>query len=121
MDARLLWSSLLTLSVCCGACVFAGKCVRQHDTTAIMLVTLGMLTVRLLVGGISSLCAGFVAAWITNRSVLVIKSLAGVLVVMFLPVITLGERFPPWYHVIFLVSLAVVTLFGWSLYPHPRR
>jgi hypothetical protein len=66
--------------------------------------TLAMLIVRLLVGAISSLCAGFVAAWITNRSVLVIKSLGGVLVVTFLPVITLFERFPPWYHVIFRLS-----------------
>jgi hypothetical protein len=80
-----------------------------------------MLIARLLIGAISSLCAGFVAAWITNRSVLTIKSLTGVLVVMFLPAITLWERFPPWYHVVFLVSLAVVTLFGWSLYPRRRK
>jgi hypothetical protein len=83
--------------------------------------TLGMLIARLVIGAISSLCAGFVAAWITNRSVLTIKSLTGVLVVMFLPVITLWERFPPWYHVVFLVSLAVVTLFGWSVFPRRRK
>jgi hypothetical protein len=83
--------------------------------------TLEMLTMRLVIGAISSFCAGFVAAWITNRSVLTVKSLSGVLVVMFLPVITLWERFPPWYHVVFLVSLVVVTLFGWSLYPRRSR
>jgi hypothetical protein len=58
--------------------------------------TLGMLIARLFLGAISSLCAGFVAAWVTNRSMLAIKSLAGLLVVVFLPVITLWERFPPW-------------------------
>jgi hypothetical protein len=54
---------------------------------------------------------------ITNHSVLAIKSLAGALVVIFLPVITLWKRFPPWYHVVFLASLVVVTLLGGLLYP----
>lgn len=57
--------------------------------------TVGMLILRLFLGAISSLCAGFVAAWITNRSMLVIKFLASVLLVMFLPVITLWEHFLP--------------------------
>jgi hypothetical protein len=83
--------------------------------------TLGMLIVRLFLGAISSFCAGFVSAWITNRSVLAIKSVAGALLVIFLPVITLWERFPPWYHVVFLASLVVVTLLGGLLYPRRRR
>ena len=83
--------------------------------------TLGMLMARLFVGAISTFCAGFVAAWITNRSVLAIKSLAGLLVVMFLPVITLWEHFPPLYHVIFLASLVVITLLGGLVYPRRRR
>ena len=83
--------------------------------------TAGMLIARLLLGAISSLCAGFVAAWMTNRSMLAIKSLAGLLLIMFLPVITLWERFPPWYHVIFLTSLVVVTLLGGLLYPRRWR
>ncbi len=82
--------------------------------------TLGMLIARLLLGAISSLCAGFVAAWVTNRSVLAIRALAGLLLIMFLPVITLWERFPPWYHVVFLASLVVVTLLGGLLYPRRR-
>jgi ABC-type antimicrobial peptide transport system permease subunit len=82
--------------------------------------TLGMLTARQLLGAISSLCAGFVAAWVTNRSMFAIKSLAGLLLIMFLPVMTLWERFPPWYHVVFLASLVVVTLLGGLLYPRRR-
>src|SRR5215831_17210735 len=74
--------------------------------------TVGMLVVRLFIGAISSLCAGFIAAWITKRSIFAIKFLAGLLVVLFLAVITLLEHFPPWYHVIFLASLAVITLLG---------
>jgi hypothetical protein len=82
--------------------------------------TLGMLIARLLLGAISSLCAGFVTAWVTNRSVLAIRALAGLLLIVFLPVMTLWERFPPWYHVIFLASLVVLTLLGGSLYPRRR-
>jgi hypothetical protein len=85
------------------------------------MLTLGMLIARLLLSAICSLCAGFVAAWITNRSMLAIKSLAGLLLIMFLPVITLWERFPPWYHVIFLASLVAVTLLGGLLYPRRWR
>jgi hypothetical protein len=83
--------------------------------------TLGMLIARLFLGAISSLLAGFVAAWVTNRSMLAIKSLAGLLLVMFLPVITLWERFSPWYHMVFLASLPAVTLLGGLLYPRRRR
>jgi hypothetical protein len=86
-----------------------------------MTFTLGMSIARLFVGAVSSLSAGFVAAWITNRSMFVIKSLAGVLLVMFLPVILLWERFPPWYHIVFLTSLPVVTLLGGLLYPRRTR
>jgi hypothetical protein len=35
-------------------------------------------------------------------------------------VITLWEGFPPWYHVVFLASLVVVTLLGGLLYPRRR-
>jgi hypothetical protein len=79
--------------------------------------TPGMLIARLFIAAISSLCAGFLAAWITNRSVLAMKFLAGVLLIMFLPVITLWERFPPWYHLFFLTSLPALTLLGGWLYP----
>jgi ABC-type lipoprotein release transport system permease subunit len=85
-----------------------------------MTFTLGMSIARLF-GAVSSLSAGFVAAWITNRSMFAIKSLAGVLLVMFLPVILLWERFPPWYHLVFLTSLPVVTLLGGLLFPHRTR
>jgi hypothetical protein len=80
-----------------------------------------MAIARLFVGAISSLSAGVVAAWITNRSVLAIKFLSSVLLVLFLPVITLWERFPPWYHVVFLTSLPAFTLLGGLLYPRRTR
>jgi hypothetical protein len=83
--------------------------------------TPGMLIARLLLGAISSLCAGFVAVWVTNRSMFAIKSLAGLLLIMFLPVITLWERFPPWYHVVFLASLVVVAAAWWIALSPPQE
>jgi hypothetical protein len=83
-----------------------------------MTFTLGMLLARLFLGAFSSLGAGLVVAWITNRNELTSKFLAGVLFVMFIPIhYTLWKRFPPWYHLVFLASLILVTLLGASLYP----
>jgi hypothetical protein len=80
--------------------------------------TLGMLLARLVLGALSSLGAGLVAALITNRSGIAIKSLAGMLLILFIPVhYSLWERFPTWYHLVFLASLVVVTLLGALLYP----
>ena len=83
-----------------------------------MTFTLAMLLARLVLGAVSSLGAGLVVALITNRNGLATKSLAGVLLVLFLPVhYSLWECFPIWYHIVFLASLVVVTLLGAALYP----
>ena len=75
--------------------------------------TQAMLVLRLLVGGVSSLCAGFVAAWIARRNGTAVKMLAGLSLVAFIPVhYMLWERFPVWYHLIFLLSLVVLTMLG---------
>jgi len=88
------------------------------EVEASMTFTLGMLLARLVLGAFSSLGAGLVVALITNRNGLAIKSLVGVLLVLFIPVhYSLWERFPTWYHVVFLASLVVVTLLGAALYP----
>jgi hypothetical protein len=44
------------------------------------------LALRLLLGALSSLCAGFLAAWITKRGRGTVKTLAGLLLVVFIPV-----------------------------------
>jgi len=88
------------------------------EVEASMTFTLGMLLARLVLGAFSSLGAGLVVALITNRNGLAIKSLVGVLLVLFIPVhYSLWERFPTWYHLVFLASLVVVTLLGAVLYP----
>src|SRR5882724_12801615 len=81
--------------------------------------TLAMLLLRLLLGALSSLCAGFFAAWIARGNRVADTVLAGLLLVGFIPVhYTLWERFPVWYHLTFLLSLVAVTVLGAMSYSH---
>src|SRR5258705_617907 len=84
-----------------------------------MKFTLAMLLLRLLLGALSSLCAGFFAAWIAKGNRVAVTVLAGLLLVAFIPVhYTLWERFPVWYHLTFLLSLFVATVLGAVSYLH---
>ena len=77
--------------------------------------TLTMMICRLLLGLVSSLCAGFVCATITRNRVAA-KVAAAVMVVLFLPVhYMLWAKFPIWYHLFFLISLAPMLLVGAAL------
>jgi hypothetical protein len=81
-----------------------------------MMFTLAMMVARLLLGALSSLCAGFVVAWITKRNGTGAKVLGIVVTAMFFPVhYLLWDKFPIWYHVIFLASLFPLTLLGAKL------
>jgi len=85
-----------------------------------MSFTLPMLLLRLLLGGVSSLCAGFIAAWIARRNGGAVRTLAGSLLVAFVPLhYVLWERFPLWYHLVFLLSLVAATMLGGRF--HSRR
>jgi hypothetical protein len=78
-----------------------------------MAFTLDMLLARLVLGALASLCAGFGTAWLSRRKPLAAWSLIVLLLALFVPLhYTLWQRFPAWYHVIFIVSLVVFTLFG---------
>jgi hypothetical protein len=83
-----------------------------------MTFTLGMLLARLVLGALSSLCAGLAVAWITNSNRLAARSLAGVLLAIFIPIhYSLWEKFPAWYHVVFLGSLVLIPLLAAALFP----
>jgi hypothetical protein len=87
-----------------------------------MMFTLAMMVARLLLGALSSLCAGFVMAWITRRNGTGAKILGIVVTAMFLPVhYLLWDKFPIWYHVIFLASLFPLTLLGAKLSQRANR
>jgi hypothetical protein len=77
--------------------------------------TLTMMICRLLLGLVSSLFAGFVCATIARNRVAA-KVAAAVMVVLFLPVhYMLWAKFPIWYHLFFLISLAPMLLVGAAL------
>ena len=78
-----------------------------------MVFTLAMLIARLVIGALASLAAGFTAAWISRRKPIAAWVLVIVLLAMFIPRhYQLWERFPAWYHVVFILSLVVFTLLG---------
>lgn len=89
---------------------------------AAMTFTPAMLLGRLLLGVLSSLCGGFVVAWITRGNTRAAWILGIVLTIFFLPVhYGLWDKFPIWYHLAFLASLLPVTLLGAFLFVRGRR
>ena len=77
--------------------------------------TLPMMICRLILGLVSSLFAGFVCATIA-RNTIAPKVVAGIMVLLFLPVhYMLWAKFPIWYHLFFLISLAPTMLIGAAL------
>ena len=78
-----------------------------------MSFTPAMLFARLVLGALSALGAGFVAAWIAKRNRIALGCFMALLLAIFIPVhYVLWDRFPPWYHILFLASLVVITLLG---------
>lgn len=78
-----------------------------------MTFTLAMMVARLGLGVVSSLIAGFVCSVVARSNVAAVYSCAAVLVLCFLPVhYNLWHKFPLWYHVFFLVTLAPLVLLG---------
>jgi hypothetical protein len=96
------------------------------EAESAMTFTLQMMLARLLLGAVSTLCAGYVAAWTSARfshpAAGADKVLATVLLVVFLPMhFALWNKFPVWYHLAFLVSLPVLTLLGARLQARTQR
>jgi hypothetical protein len=78
-----------------------------------MAFSLSMLFARLVLGIVSSFVAGFVTAAVAQRKPAAVYAFAIVLVLLFLPVhFNLWAKFPVWYHITFLVSLAPLVLMG---------
>jgi hypothetical protein len=77
--------------------------------------TLTMMVCRLLLGLVSSLCAGFICGAIA-RNRIAPKVAASLMLLLFLPVhYMLWAKFPIWYHLFFLITLAPTMLIGASL------
>jgi hypothetical protein len=83
---------------------------------ATMAFTQPMLLARLALGAVASLLAGYVAAWVSGSSNTGTRAMAGVLLVLFVPLhVALWTKFPAWYHLVFLASLVVLTYVGAKL------
>ncbi len=79
--------------------------------------TLAMLLGRLLLGALSSLCAGLTLAWIAKGNGRTVKVLGILLTLVFIPVhYHVWDKFPLAYHLIFLASLLPVTVLGACLF-----
>ncbi len=81
-----------------------------------MSFTLPMLIARLGLSVVSSVASGFACAMMLRGHLRAARFFAIALVVFFVPVhYSLWARFPLWYHVVFLLSLAPLVLVGANL------
>jgi hypothetical protein len=89
---------------------------QYHEAEAAFNFSFAMKLARLVLGAISSLGAGFVAAWI-GKGRMRATALTGILLLgLFIPGhYRLWAKFPVWYHLTFLVSLLPLTLLGAAL------
>jgi hypothetical protein len=88
-----------------------------HQAETAFNFTFTMKLARLALGAVSSIAAGFVAAWI-GKGRMRAPMLAGVVLLgLFIPNhYLLWSKFPVWYHLTFLLSLVPLTLLGAALY-----
>lgn len=88
-----------------------------HEAELAFNFTFAMKLSRLLLGAISSVGAGFVAAWIGKGRMSAAMLTGIVLLGLFIPGhYRIWSKFPVWYHLTFLVSLLPLTLLGAALY-----
>ena len=84
-----------------------------HEAEIAFNFTLAMKLARLVLGAISTLSAGFVAAWIDKGRMRAATLTGVVLLGLFIPGhYRIWDKFPVWYHLTFLVSLLPLTLLG---------
>ena len=87
-----------------------------HEAEIAFNFTLAMKFARLVLGAISTLGAGFVAAWIDKGRMRAAVLTGIVLLGLFIPGhYRIWDKFPVWYHLTFLVSLLPLTLLGAAL------
>jgi hypothetical protein len=86
---------------------------RYGEVLPALSFSLGMLVARLVEGAVSTIAAGVVVAWIARRGVAAAVATGLLLLLLFVPThAMLWNRFPVWYHIVFLGSLLPLTLLG---------
>jgi hypothetical protein len=87
-----------------------------HEAEAAFNFTLAMKLGRLVLGAISTLGTGFVAAWIDKGRMRAVTLTGIALLCLFIPGHhMIWNKFPVWYHLTFLLSLLPLTLLGAAL------
>src|SRR4029077_19968842 len=108
----LLWFAAATL----GNLLVRALIPNYHAAEALMAFTLPMLLARLAVGAFSSVVAGFACSFIAVPARKAVYVLALIMLVFFLPVhYRLLAKFPLWYHLVFLGTLAPLIILGGTL------
>jgi hypothetical protein len=86
------------------------------DVEKAMNFTLAMLLARLVLGAGASIVAGIACAAVMPGTRWPVYVLALLLVSLFVPVhVSLWDKFPVWYHIVFLGSLFSLLVFGAKL------
>jgi hypothetical protein len=92
-----------------------------HEAETAFNFTFTMKLARLTLGAVSSLAAGFVAAWIGKGRRRAAMLTGVILLGLFIPDhYLLWSKFPVWYHLTFLVSLVPLTLLGGALHQRSK-
>jgi hypothetical protein len=85
-----------------------------------MTFTLGMKIARLVLGALASLAAGAATAAIASSSPRLPWVVGAILLVAFVPEhILIWMKFPVWYHLVFLITLAPLVALGAALLRRP--
>lgn len=107
-----VWVAIVTIA----GVIMRGVWPAYASVADAMTFTLPMMIVRLSIGAVATLAAGWVAGVIANRSTIA-ALLPGVLLLLaFIPQhISLWEKFPIWYHLTFLLSLVPLAYAGGRL------
>ncbi len=85
-----------------------------------MAFTLSMLWARLAIGALASLSAGCLLSFLAPTAERLPLLLGALLLAMFLPVhYNVWDKFPVWYHLLFLLTIIPWVLAGARLGGHP--
>lgn len=75
--------------------------------------TIGMQAARLVIGAIASLTVGAIVTWGVKGDPRAARATAALLILMFLPVhYGLWDKFPLWYHLVFLGTMYPLVMGG---------
>ena len=88
-----------------------------HEAETAFNFTFTMKLARLALGAVSSVAAGYVAAWVGKGRMRAAMLTGAILLGLFIPDhYLLWSKFPVWYHLTFLLSIVPLTLLGAALH-----